>query len=179
MLLQEWQAASRRSKAKGAGARRSELTAEEAFHDVRDFWQRLDADSRHQLLRVPVQGLLTRTSQSGAWCWTSGSRGSSYWSGRVQAQEDVRVECQASLSIHQAPCESRLQGQPPGPSWCACLSRSCSHRVLAPSGCTPPCTLCTRRHLRGPQLWRWCSVQLAAVGGTCMSDLAWSTEANA
>ena len=70
MLLQEWQAASRRSKAKGAGARRSELTAEEAFHDVRDFWQRLDADSRHQLLRVPVQGLLTRMSQSGAWCQT-------------------------------------------------------------------------------------------------------------
>ena len=62
-MLQEWQAASRAVQGQGGWSqaqRADRERAKEAFHDVRDFWQRLDAESRHQLLRVPVQGLLTR-----------------------------------------------------------------------------------------------------------------------
>ena len=50
-------AARRKARGKG-GERRGEMTLQERYNDVRDFWARLPRTHRRALLRVPIRRLL-------------------------------------------------------------------------------------------------------------------------
>ena len=50
-------AARRKARSKG-GERRGEMTLQERFNDVRDFWMRLPRTHCRALLRVPIRRLL-------------------------------------------------------------------------------------------------------------------------
>lgn len=61
----------RRGRGRGKGDRRSEMTPEECFLDVKDFWLRLLPEQRSALLRVPICQLIISTLLP-ADCSTSG-----------------------------------------------------------------------------------------------------------
>ena len=55
---QEFVSAPKRSKGRGKADRRAEMTPEECYMDVKDFWLRLSPDQRSALLRVPIRQLI-------------------------------------------------------------------------------------------------------------------------
>lgn len=59
-------AARRKARGKG-GERRGEMTLQERFNDVRDFWTRLPRTHRRALLRVPIRRLLEGARPSEVW----------------------------------------------------------------------------------------------------------------
>lgn len=57
-MLQDFLSASKRVKGRGKADRRTEMTPEECYLDVKDFWLRLTDDERAMLLRVPIRLLI-------------------------------------------------------------------------------------------------------------------------
>ena len=57
-------AAVARRKTRGKD-RRAEMTLEERYNDVREFWARLPPQERRKLLRVPLRSLLEGTPATG------------------------------------------------------------------------------------------------------------------
>ena len=48
----------KRSKGRGKADRRADMTPEECYMDVKDFWLRLSPDARSALMRVPIRQLI-------------------------------------------------------------------------------------------------------------------------